>query len=57
MDNVTRALYLFGRALLGLYFIVPGIMKVMSFSGTAEYMASHGMVFVPVFLTQARAVE
>ena len=50
VDNITKALYLTGRALLGLYFIVPGIMKVMDFSGTSEYMAAHGMILVPVFL-------
>lgn len=50
MDNMTKALYFAGRALLGLYFILPGIMKVTGFSGTAEYMAAHGMVFVPFFL-------
>ncbi len=51
MDSISKTLYLAGRILLGLYFIVPGIMKVLSFGGTAEYMASHGMILVPVFLT------
>lgn len=51
MNSVTRNLFLAGRILLGLYFIVPGIMKVLSFSGTAEYMAAHGMIFIPFFLT------
>ena len=35
---------------MALYFIYPGIMKVMNFSGTADYMAAHGMIFVPLFL-------
>ncbi|MBT8103729.1 MAG: DoxX family protein [Gammaproteobacteria bacterium] len=51
MDSMTKPLYLSGRILLGLYFIVPGMMKVLNFGGTAEYMASHGMVFIPFFLT------
>lgn len=51
MNHVTKVLYLTGRVLLGLYFIVPGMMKVLNFAGTAEYMASHGMIFVPFFLT------
>ncbi|MFK8030332.1 MAG: DoxX family protein [Gammaproteobacteria bacterium] len=50
MDNIFRTLFVIGRGLLGLYFIIPGIMKITGFSGTADYMASHGMVFVPAFL-------
>ena len=50
MDNLRRAAFLTGRILLGLYFIVPGLMKVLNFSGTAEYMAAHGMIFIPFFL-------
>ena len=51
MDYMTKALYLSGRILLGLYFVVPGMMKVLNFGGTAEYMASHDMIFVTFFLT------
>lgn len=50
MLGLTKTLYFSGRILLGLYFIVPGIMKVMNFGGTAEYMAAHGMKFIPLFL-------
>ena len=50
MHGLRRTLYFSGRILLGLYFIVPGIMKVMNFGGTAEYMAAHGMNFIPLFL-------
>ena len=39
-----------GRVLLGVYFILPGLMKVFDFDGTAAYMADHGMVFIPFFL-------
>jgi putative oxidoreductase len=39
-----------GRALLGLYFVIPGITKITGFSGTSEYMAAHGVPFVPVLL-------
>ena len=45
MKAAERILFLIGRSLLGLYFILPGIMKVTGFSGTAEYMAAHGMIF------------
>lgn len=50
MLGLTKTLYFSGRILLGLYFIVPGIMKVMNFGGTAEYMAAHGMKFISLFL-------
>ena len=39
-----------GRILLGLYFIFPGIMKITGYEGTVQYMADHGMVFIPFFL-------
>ena len=39
-----------GRALLGIYFIVPGLTKVFDFQGNADYMADHGMSFIPFFL-------
>jgi len=50
MDSMREASYATGRVLLGLYFIVPGLMKVLNFDGTAEYMAAHGMFFIPFFL-------
>ena len=50
MKKAQTALYLAGRILLGLYFIVPGVMKVTGFAGTAAYMAEHGILFVPFFL-------
>jgi len=54
---MQRILYLAGRILLGLYFIVPGAMKVMNFSGTAEYMAAHGMRFIPFFLVLTIVIQ
>lgn len=45
-----RALSIVGRLLLALYFLLPGIMKIVDFDGTAEYMAAHGMVAIPFFL-------
>lgn len=45
-----RLLVTTGRVLLGLYFIMPGIMKITGWSGTVDYMASHGMVFITFFL-------
>ncbi len=39
-----------GRVLLGIYFILPGINKITNFDGNSNYMAEHGMVFIPFFL-------
>ena len=40
-----------GRVMLGLYFLLPGgLMKIFNYQGTADYMASHGMTFIPFFL-------
>ena len=50
MDFIQKAIYLTGRILMAMYFILPGIMKITGFDGTADYMAAHGMVFIPFFL-------
>jgi putative oxidoreductase len=40
-----------GRIILGLYFVLPGaIAKISNPQGTSEYMASHGMVMIPLLL-------
>ena len=59
MENIQKPLPLFlvGRILLGLYFLVPGLLKVMSFDGTAEYMAAHGMIFIPFYLVLTIIVQ
>lgn len=46
----ARALSVAGRLLLALYFLVPGVMKIVDFDGSVEYMAAHGMVAIPAFL-------
>ena len=45
-----RALYLVGRGLLGLYFIIPGITKITGWEQMSEYMAAHGVPLIPVAL-------
>jgi putative oxidoreductase len=47
---IDNLLIFVGRLLLGLYFVMPGIMKIVGFNETAAYMAQHGMFAVPVFL-------
>ena len=51
MNQLTENLFTTaGRVLLGIYFILPGINKITNFSGNSDYMAEHGMVFIPFFL-------
>ena len=50
IDTAQRLLFLGGRILLGLYFLIPGIMKIVDWNGSADYMAIHGMVLIPFFL-------
>jgi len=57
LKSVQQILFLSGRVLLGLYFILPGIMKVTGFAGTADYMTAHGMVFVPFFLVLTIVIQ
>lgn len=40
----------FGRILLGLYFIGPGLLKVFGWEATAESMLDKNMIMVPFFL-------
>lgn len=50
LQRAERMLLLTGRALLGLYFIVPGIMKITGWSGTITYMEAHGVPLIPLLL-------
>lgn len=47
---VTTAATPAGRIILGIYFLLPGLMKFTQYDFHVEYMASHGMVFIPFFL-------
>lgn len=48
--KLQHALLITGRALLGLYFIVPGLAKIFQFSATGDYMSQHGVPAVPLLL-------
>ena len=39
-----------GRFLMGVYFILPGISKIVDFEGTSGYMANHGVPLVSLLL-------
>jgi putative oxidoreductase len=41
LDRLSRPMDLTGRVLLGLYFVVPGLMKVTGFTDTLAYMELH----------------
>jgi len=50
MLALNNSALLAGRFLMGIYFIMPGLLKIVDFEGTSSYMASHGVPFVPVML-------
>ena len=59
-DNIAaaqRALFLTGRALLGLYFIVPGITKITGWTAMSAYMAQHGVPLIPVLLALTIVIQ
>ncbi len=39
-----------GRVLLGLYFLLPGILKIPTYAGTSEYMVLHNIPLAGVLL-------
>ena len=48
--NAQRAAELTGRALLGIYFIIPGVTKITGWEQTVDYMAAHGVPLIPLAL-------
>ena len=50
MLKVDQFSFMVGRFLLGLYFVVPGIMKVIGYSGTLELMVSKAVPLASVLL-------
>ncbi len=57
MENLKGAAMLIGRVLLGQIFLVSGISKIFDFQGTMQYMASHHMHAVGLWLVLAIALE
>jgi putative oxidoreductase len=43
LDTLSRPMDVAGRVLLGLYFVIPGLLKVSGFAGTLSYMKLHGV--------------
>ena len=51
LDRLSRPMDLTGRVLLGLYFVVPGLMKVTGFADILAYMELHRVpLALPVLL-------
>jgi len=57
MNFVLRLSAVLGRVLLGLYFLLPGIMKLQDLHGTAAEMASHNVPYVNFLLPLAAGIE
>jgi putative oxidoreductase len=51
LSRIESLCPLAGRIILGLYFLLPGaLLKIVDMQGTSDYMASKGMVMIPLFL-------
>jgi len=50
MSQPGMLMDLTGRVLLGLYFLVPGVMKITGFAGMQAYMSQHGVPLVTPLL-------
>lgn len=57
MNALTPLSIILGRALLGLYFLYPGIMKFMHWDGHVGLMQKHGMVYIPFLLGAAAVIQ
>ncbi|MGA2550871.1 MAG: DoxX family protein [Burkholderiaceae bacterium] len=57
LNNLQNPLTLVGRTLLAVLFIASGFGKLTGYSGTAAYMASHGLPMVEVLLPLTILVE
>lgn len=55
--GAQRVLLLGGRALLGIYFILPGVMKITGYAGTIDYMANHDVPLITVLLPLTIAIQ
>lgn len=56
--NILSPVSLFiGRFLLGLYFLLPGIMKFVQWQGHIMLMEKHNMVMIPFLLATAGVVQ
>src|SRR4051812_33247284 len=52
-----RYLFVAGRTLVSIIFILSGINKVSDWAGNSQYMATQGMPLIPLFLSAAILIE
>ena len=66
MNALSLPLDVLARVLLGLYFLVPGLMKIAGYAGMLAYMSKHGvpwteplliLTIVPTMLTPAGPIS
>ena len=50
LKKFDKFYFVLGRFLLGLYFFLPGVSKIMNYSGTAEVMLSKNVPFTSLLL-------
>ena len=50
LQKFDPLLFIIGRSLLGLYFIVPGLMKITGYAGTLALMESKGVPLATALL-------
>lgn len=48
---------LFGRLLMGSYFIIPAVNKINNFSGTSTYMEQHNVPMISVLIVVTILVQ
>lgn len=57
MNLLEKLSLLIGRLLLGLYFILPGVQKIMQFDTMSQYMAKHSVPMINVLLVITIALQ
>ena len=56
-DALSRLFIPAGRIVLAVYFLLPGLMKFTQYDMHVEYMASHGMFWIPFFLILSGVIQ
>ncbi len=56
-EALSRLFIPASRIILAVYFILPGLMKFTQYDMHVEYMASHGMFWIPFFLVLTGVIQ
>ncbi|MEX2334795.1 MAG: DoxX family protein [Pseudohongiella sp.] len=56
-EALTRLYIPAGRIILAVYFLLPGLMKFTQYDMHVDYMASHGMFWIPFFLILSGLIQ